>query len=101
MKARERAAGRECGIFGPGRARPRPQVGRDKGLWAPANGESRSGDTGEVRGGAGGWARVKSDFIFPILPNGYLRSEERRVGKECNSQWSPERYKKDKASMVR
>src|SRR5262245_40476901 len=72
MKARERAAGRECGIFGPGRARPRPQVGRDKGLWAPANGESPSGDTGEVRGGAGGWARVKSDFIFPILPNGYL-----------------------------
>ena len=26
-----------------------------------------SGDTGEVRGGAGGWARVKSGFIFPIL----------------------------------
>ena len=25
------------------------------------------GDTGEVRGGAGGWARVKSGFIFPIL----------------------------------
>jgi hypothetical protein len=30
-------------------------------------GGSPSGDTGEVRGGAGGWARVKSGFIFPIL----------------------------------
>jgi hypothetical protein len=23
---------------------------------------------GEIRGAAGGWARVKSGFIFPILP---------------------------------
>ena len=30
-------------------------------------GRAPSGDTGEVRGGAGGWARVKSGFIFPIL----------------------------------
>ena len=30
-------------------------------------GRASSGDTGEVRGGAGGWARVKSGFIFPIL----------------------------------
>ena len=27
-------------------------------------GRALSGDTGEVRGGAGGWARVKSGFIF-------------------------------------
>ena len=27
---------------------------------------------------------------FPPEPNGYvLRSEERRVGKECRSRWSP------------
>src|SRR5262249_31615481 len=31
-------------------------------------GRASSGDTGEVRGGAGGWARVKSGCIFPILP---------------------------------
>jgi hypothetical protein len=30
-------------------------------------GRAPRGDTGEVRGGAGGWARVKSGFIFPIL----------------------------------
>jgi hypothetical protein len=30
-------------------------------------GREPSGDTGEVRGGTGGWARVKSGFIFPIL----------------------------------
>ena len=30
-----------------------------------------SRDTGEVRGGAGGWARVKSSFIFPILTWGW------------------------------
>ena len=34
--------------------------------------------------------------LLPALPNGvapsyihYLRSEERRVGKECRSRWSP------------
>jgi hypothetical protein len=30
-------------------------------------GRDPSGDTGEVRRGAGGWARVKSGFSFPIL----------------------------------
>jgi hypothetical protein len=30
-------------------------------------GRAPSGDTGEVRGGAGGWARVTSGCIFPIL----------------------------------
>jgi hypothetical protein len=34
---------------------------------AGAAGEISQGDTGEVRGGAGGWARVKSGFVFPIL----------------------------------
>ena len=34
---------------------------------AGAAGESSQGDTGEVQGGAGGWARVKSGCIFPIL----------------------------------
>src|SRR5438034_11739621 len=28
--------------------------------------------------------------------SGSKRSEERRVGKECRSRWSPERYKKKK-----
>jgi hypothetical protein len=30
-------------------------------------GRAPSGETGEVRGGANGWARVKSGFVFPIL----------------------------------
>src|SRR2546430_170799 len=31
------------------------------------------------------------DFVFPTLRAGavYARSEERRVGKECRSRWSP------------
>src|ERR1039458_10565881 len=29
------------------------------------------------------------------LPSNFLRSEERRVGKECRSRWSPYHYKKD------
>src|SRR2546421_2761552 len=29
------------------------------------------------------------------------RSEERRVGKECRSRWSPYHYKKKKRSMLR
>jgi hypothetical protein len=31
-----------------------------------------SGDTGEVRRGAGGWARVKSGFLFPLLADWHL-----------------------------
>ena len=47
-------------------------------------GRSPSGDTGEVRGGAGGWARVKSGFIFPILieilpPSGVARRVRHQV----------------------
>ena len=30
-------------------------------------GRAPGGDTGEVRGGAGGWARVQSGFVFPML----------------------------------
>ena len=33
---------------------------------------------------------VGSSLLLPILSgNGVLRSEERRVGKECRSRWSP------------
>ena len=27
--------------------------------------------------------------LYPGNPSGYYRSEERRVGKECRSRWSP------------
>ena len=27
--------------------------------------------------------------IYPITPSSTMRSEERRVGKECRSRWSP------------
>src|SRR5690606_41759918 len=33
--------------------------------------------------------------ILPAsVPTIFVRSEERRVGKECRSRWSPEKYKK-------
>src|SRR5258708_26609168 len=39
---------------------------------------------------------VEGSAVFPEValpvaddPNGWLRSEERRVGKECRSRWSP------------
>src|SRR2546426_12601564 len=31
----------------------------------------------------------RSAFVFGTNPNGAMRSEERRVGKECRSRWSP------------
>ena len=36
-----------------------------------------------------GLNRLKSKFIVASLSNGNVRSEERRVGKECRSRWSP------------
>src|SRR5437773_6782183 len=30
----------------------------------------------------------------PVIPDAELRSEERRVGKECRSRWSPDHEKK-------
>src|SRR5438309_5990627 len=40
--------------------------------------------------------RAKAGELVPIAEGVYLttRSEERRVGKECRSQWSPYDYKK-------
>ena len=36
-----------------------------------------------------GWGSIVSDGTAPFSPSGVLRSEERRVGKECRSRWSP------------
>src|SRR5438067_13183551 len=46
----------------------------------------------------GAWPRAVAQLLGEVL-----RSEERRVGKECRSGWSPYREKKKttKASMVR
>src|SRR6202522_2614639 len=33
-----------------------------------------------------------------LVPDGFERSEERRVGKECRSRWSPYHYKKEKST---
>src|SRR5688572_32995853 len=48
------------------------------------------------------WARSDSG-VFPVMLRietedepGVLRSEERRVGKECRSRWSPDHEKKKK-----
>src|SRR5215510_6243152 len=32
---------------------------------------------------------AKGDLLFVVDPRPYERSEERRVGKECRSRWSP------------
>src|SRR3712207_9053639 len=54
-----------------------------------------------------GWGR--SDYLRAGCPQGLhikvevrlvrLRSEERRVGKECRSRWSPYHYKKNSTSI--
>ena len=31
----------------------------------------------------------KGKFVMNLMPSGICRSEERRVGKECRSRWSP------------
>src|SRR5437016_12584651 len=41
------------------------------------------------------WASpFTSERLVPAVPRDGLRSEERRVGKECRSRWSPDDYKK-------
>src|SRR5256886_14387093 len=37
---------------------------------------------------SGGYAKIGNEIVAPGTPLG-LRSEERRVGKECRSRWSP------------
>src|SRR4029077_21295975 len=41
--------------------------------------------------------------IYGLLDTspGYRRSEERRVGKECRSRWSPHHYKKNRQTVER
>src|SRR2546427_12317146 len=41
----------------------------------------------ETKAGAAG--QVGAQFVAAAKPDGYTRSEERRVGKECRSRWSP------------
>jgi hypothetical protein len=42
-------------------------------------GRDPRGDTGEVWGGAGGWARGKSGFIFPIFADSYSCERDARM----------------------
>src|SRR3712207_8732175 len=39
--------------------------------------------------------RARTDWFPRFLSQGMMRSEERRVGKECRSRWSPYHYKKN------
>src|SRR5690349_24750343 len=39
-------------------------------------------------------------FVGVVQQHGQARSEERRVGKECRSWWSPLHYKKKQASQL-
>src|SRR5207249_5560126 len=40
------------------------------------------------------WDAVETPVLFDAEFQGKPRSEERRVGKECRSRWSPYQYKK-------
>src|SRR3989337_4296142 len=40
-------------------------------------------------------------FLAPVPTGHHQRSEERRVGKECRSRWSPYHYKKKKKTKQR
>src|SRR3712207_9565245 len=44
--------------------------------------------------GALGSRRTETGRVLPAVLVDEARSEERRVGKECRSRWSPYRYKK-------
>src|SRR5438128_10189546 len=50
------------------------------------------------REGAGRDVDILVDLNFNFRTEGFVRSEERRVGKECRSRWWPYQYKKRKAS---
>src|SRR5260370_36238579 len=45
----------------------------------------------------GGWVPL-SEWSESVVP--WLRSEERRVGKECRSRWSPYHYKKKRGMWL-
>src|SRR5437870_13920648 len=47
-----------------------------------------------VRAGAGA---TLAQVDAALAPHGLMRSEERRVGKECRSRWSPDHEKKKKS----
>src|SRR5688572_8087067 len=47
----------------------------------------------DLRNDPGGLLNGAVAVSAAFLPAGSLRSEERRVGKECRSRWSPEQYK--------
>src|ERR1039458_1341096 len=68
-----------------------PQRGRER----PA-GRARTGRAGARAGHGGHGGRMRP--AGPGRAAGRLprRSEERRVGKECRSRWSPDHYKKEK-----
>src|SRR5688572_32817033 len=59
------------------------------------HGESQSAARRPVRGGRGRGGREDRSDV-PERQGGALRSEERRVGKECRSRWSPYHEKKKK-----
>ena len=56
----------------------------DAGEPGPAGAKGAKGDKGEP-----GAAGAKGDKGDPGFPTEEQRSEERRVGKECRSRWSP------------
>src|SRR2546422_7488349 len=49
----------------------------------------RGSGAGELPTGAGGWRSRRYHHSAGARKNQRTRSEERRVGKECRSRWSP------------
>src|SRR3546814_19925355 len=65
---------------------------------------SKFGDELEVHSGVSEWSDRYFILSHKVYNAGVLRSEERRVGKECvstcRSRWSPCRYKKNKTCTI-
>src|SRR3712207_8509529 len=64
-------------------------------IFAQGNAESRAQDEEPATDGGCGLARLGQGLVDPRrpfelgVPLVHVRSEERRVGKECRSRWSP------------
>src|SRR3546814_19109816 len=72
------------------------------GAFAPGQWRLAEGDVADQVERADPLSQLLLDFVGQLVPQDALRSEERRVGKECvstcRSRWSPYHYKKNNIS---
>src|SRR5690554_7985545 len=69
--------------------RPLPRGVQESQRGVPSAGGVGADSRGSGGTGGGGAAVLAADLPLPV------RSEERRVGKECRSRWSPYHYKEE------